>query len=343
MRQPLFSRLYHERAEQNVKDVVPTALTRLVGNIEDGDQRAIEFGLKMTGRYDPAAIEVQNARAVVVTMMEFIMEYADEEAQRKILGGHRGKMRTLSILATVSKGIPDGRNDANLGLYLPGGGSTGTWTPDEVADVDPLNQNFQKIDVFAGTVGVQTNRNQQFFGPAAAISSISGMKLGDEYQESDGNKTLWRYDGTNWVTAEVAAVPDSAHHVRRCTGTATGTVIPTPGGTEVTLDGIFTDRFKTLEIVTYGRRLLCRQHVYQLPPCWGESLHRQLRQPAPRWQGGTAMPSLVVAVFLFDMMVGSAQHHGGSVKFFNMRNVPMTSPKGRLGHTSQGVPTIYTT
>lgn len=104
MRQPLFSKLYHERAEQNVADVVPTALTRLVGNIEDGDQRAIEFGLKMTGRYDPAAIEVQNARAVVVTMMELIMQYADEDAQRKILAGIETKMSTLSILASVTKG-----------------------------------------------------------------------------------------------------------------------------------------------------------------------------------------------------------------------------------------------
>jgi hypothetical protein len=104
MRQPLFSKLYHERAEQNVNDVVPTALNRLVGNIEDGDQRAIEFGLKMTGRYDPAAIEAQNARQVVVTIMELIMEHADEDTQRKILAGVERKMATLSILSTVSKG-----------------------------------------------------------------------------------------------------------------------------------------------------------------------------------------------------------------------------------------------
>lgn len=104
MRQPLFARLHNERAEQNAADVVPVALNRLVGNIEDGDQRAIEFGLKMTGRYDPAAIEVANARAVVVTMMELIMEHADEEAQRKILAGIETKMHTLSILASVTKG-----------------------------------------------------------------------------------------------------------------------------------------------------------------------------------------------------------------------------------------------
>jgi hypothetical protein len=104
MRQPLFSKLYHERAEQNVADVVPAALTRLVSNIDDGDQRAIEFGLKMTGRYDPASIEVQNARAVVTTIVELVMQHADEETQRKILQGVESKMTSLSILSTVSKG-----------------------------------------------------------------------------------------------------------------------------------------------------------------------------------------------------------------------------------------------
>jgi hypothetical protein len=104
MRQPLFSKLYHERAEQNFNDVVPAALRSLVGNIEDGDQRATEFGLKMSGRYDPAAIEAQNARQVVVTIMELVMEHADEEAQRKILAGVERKMSALSILSTVSKG-----------------------------------------------------------------------------------------------------------------------------------------------------------------------------------------------------------------------------------------------
>jgi hypothetical protein len=104
MRQPLFARLHNERAEQNAADVVPVALNRLVGNIEDGDQRAIEFGLKMTGRYDPAAIEVANARAAVVTMIELVMQFADEEAQRKIMAGIEQKMHSLSILASVTKG-----------------------------------------------------------------------------------------------------------------------------------------------------------------------------------------------------------------------------------------------
>lgn len=39
----------------------------------------------------------------------------------------------------------------NLNLYLPGGGSSGTITPDEVVDIDRLNQNAQLLDGFAGS------------------------------------------------------------------------------------------------------------------------------------------------------------------------------------------------
>lgn len=35
-------------------------------------------------------------------------------------------------------------------LYLPGGGSTGTITPDETADIDKLNDNFRRIDELLG-------------------------------------------------------------------------------------------------------------------------------------------------------------------------------------------------
>ena len=45
-----------------------------------------------------------------------------------------------------------GQTTQKLGLYLPGGGSSGTNLPDEVMDVDRLNDNFKKIDDFAKTV-----------------------------------------------------------------------------------------------------------------------------------------------------------------------------------------------
>ena len=38
----------------------------------------------------------------------------------------------------------------NLNLYLAGGGSTGTITPDEVVDIDRINQNFRVLDTAHG-------------------------------------------------------------------------------------------------------------------------------------------------------------------------------------------------
>lgn len=38
------------------------------------------------------------------------------------------------------------QSTSKLALYKPGGGSYGTNTPDETADIDKLNDNFQKID-----------------------------------------------------------------------------------------------------------------------------------------------------------------------------------------------------
>lgn len=59
-----------------------------------------------------------------------------------------------------------GQNTPRAGLYLPGGGSTGTITPDEVADIDKLNGNFTIID---GLLGAKT-----FASEASIVPSIDG-------------------------------------------------------------------------------------------------------------------------------------------------------------------------
>lgn len=89
-----------------------------------------------------------------------------------------------------------------LGLYKPGGGSTGLILPDEVVDIDRINSNMDTIDLFAKGWGQAAERNHQLYGPAAALAGVTGMKLNDTYQESDGSKVLWKFDGTNWVTNE---------------------------------------------------------------------------------------------------------------------------------------------
>lgn len=121
---------------------------------------------------------------------------------------------------------------AHLNLYLPGGGSLAIGGDDEPADIDKLNQNFQKIDDWADTTDGRLTtlepllqRNQQFTGLAAGIGLVTGMKIGDTYQETDGKKLLKRYNGTDWdkggstpnLAAEMAlasvAIPNGAETV----------------------------------------------------------------------------------------------------------------------------------
>lgn len=143
-----------------------------------------------------------------------------------------------------------------LGLYKPGGGSTGLITPDEVVDIDRLNTNADLIDAFAKSYGPATERNHQLYGPASSLGGVSGMKLGDTYQESDGNKVLWKYDGTNWVTGE------SGMYLIRPTSVTGGLSIDASGnivGTALAngnLDilGIFSTRFDNYVIEMYANK-----------------------------------------------------------------------------------------
>lgn len=97
MRQPLFSRLYRERSERLLQDIVPTAIVNLGANVEKGDQRSIEFALKMSGRYDPSAIEVQNARTIVLALVESIQRHASKEVRQKVMDDLEGIMTGINV------------------------------------------------------------------------------------------------------------------------------------------------------------------------------------------------------------------------------------------------------
>lgn len=116
--------------------------------------------------------------------------------------------------------------------------------------VTPLATRFADLatstDTAIGAVDTKfSNDSRQFYGPAASIGSVTGMKLGDTYQESNSNKILWKYDGANWVTNE-----NGMFLIRPSSVSGTGISIASSGGvvgTSVsgTLDimGIFSSRF----------------------------------------------------------------------------------------------------
>lgn len=80
-------------------------------------------------------------------------------------------------------------------------------------NLTPLANHFANLatttDTAIGAVDTKfSNDNRQFYGLAADRATITGMKVNDTYQESDGSKLLWIYNGTTWLS-QATATPRS--------------------------------------------------------------------------------------------------------------------------------------
>lgn len=86
MRQELFATSLRQMSENTLKDAIPAALTKLAGNMEAGDQRAIEKVLEISGRYNPAQQQLEDAKAVVLRVIESVIRHVqDPDIRRAIL------------------------------------------------------------------------------------------------------------------------------------------------------------------------------------------------------------------------------------------------------------------
>jgi hypothetical protein len=74
-----------------------------------------------------------------------------------------------------------------LSLYKPGGGSTGLILPDETADIDTLNANFDKIDTAIGARNVLSTTR-----PA---TPFDGQPV---FERDTGNLSIWDAVNTRW-------------------------------------------------------------------------------------------------------------------------------------------------
>jgi hypothetical protein len=99
MKQKLFAESYRARSEDNLKDAIPMALNRLIGNAEAGDQKALEKILEMTGRWNPNERQVEDARTVVLKVIESVIKrVTDPEVRRAILGDVQAEVMSFDIL-----------------------------------------------------------------------------------------------------------------------------------------------------------------------------------------------------------------------------------------------------
>lgn len=104
MRNPLFASAMNSQAEQNLGDSVNVSINRLIAAADAGEPWAINKVLEMTGRWNPQQQEVQNARTVVLMMMEVIQsKIQDKVLLESILTEVRGKMTSLTIVQSLKE------------------------------------------------------------------------------------------------------------------------------------------------------------------------------------------------------------------------------------------------
>lgn len=101
-KQPLFAQVMNKAVEDNVRNSNSMVLSRLMGNAEASDPRALELMLKITGRWNPDAQSVEDARAVVLAMVEAVMiEVKDPKDREAVLSRMRATAVGYDVLHPV--------------------------------------------------------------------------------------------------------------------------------------------------------------------------------------------------------------------------------------------------
>lgn len=151
-----------------------------------------------------------------------------------------------------------GATTPHLNLYKPGGGSSGLIVPDEIVDIDKINDNSDKIDVWStatdvtmsSLVATRNATTKNYVGLASDRAALAGpLRIGDTYQETDGNKKRWLYDGAAWLSADVGMYLIAPTSVAGATVLPDGLIQPTAGGTVFTVNGCFSARFRSYLVV----------------------------------------------------------------------------------------------
>ena len=101
-----------------------------------------------------------------------------------------------------------GSNTPKLGLYKPGGGSTGLNGSDEVVDIDRINQNFDLIDSYASATDTKVNRSGRAAASAADRNALIPTPVaGDAVFRTDKGYTERYYTEYHATTNKGGATP----------------------------------------------------------------------------------------------------------------------------------------
>lgn len=85
LKQPLFRAQLDKRTKDLYADYLPEVLATLVGKAIAGDNPSIDKVLAITGEWDPNAREIQNAREVVLKVMDAVVKRVQDVELRKVI------------------------------------------------------------------------------------------------------------------------------------------------------------------------------------------------------------------------------------------------------------------
>lgn len=85
LRHPLFRKAVNDAAETVLQEAVAPAILALSGKAAAGEDRAIEKLLEISGRWNPNAMAAEDARVVVMTLLEAIIKHVPDPDTRKAI------------------------------------------------------------------------------------------------------------------------------------------------------------------------------------------------------------------------------------------------------------------
>lgn len=85
LKHPLFRQAINNNAEMVLQEAIAPALTQLAGKAAAGEDRAIDKVLEISGRWNPNAQAAEDAKVVVMTLLEAIIKHVPDPDVRKAI------------------------------------------------------------------------------------------------------------------------------------------------------------------------------------------------------------------------------------------------------------------
>lgn len=99
LKQPLFREMLNKQSEDAYAEFLPAIRSNMIGRAAQGDQRAAELIFAKTGEFVPGSREMQDARAVVLAVVDSVLKRVpDVKVRQEILADIQASVTTFDVL-----------------------------------------------------------------------------------------------------------------------------------------------------------------------------------------------------------------------------------------------------